>query len=147
MGIGAIFGGLYSAARKTISRSQLIWTAILFGISIIITSVMNTKLIVLLLLVIVGGLSVLFISLGNTTLQLGSDPKMRGRVMALWSIGFQGTTPIGGPIIGFIGDHANPRVGMAVGGVSAIIAGVIGAVILRGKYVSAPNLGVQSPER
>ncbi len=147
MGIGAIFGGLYSAGRQSISRMQLIWTAILFGISILITAFMDTKVIVLLILVIVGALSVLFVSLGNTTLQLGSDPKMRGRVMALWSIGFQGTTPIGGPIIGYIGDHANPRVGLAVGGFSAIVAGIVGAFILRNKYVSEPTMKVQSLER
>jgi len=71
-------------------------------------------------------LSVLFIALGNTTLQLTSEPYMRGRVMALWMIAFAGTTPIGGPIIGFISDHSNPRIGLATGGLSAIIAGGIG---------------------
>jgi len=76
--------------------------------------------------VIVGALSVLFIALGNTTLQLTSEPEMRGRVMSLWAVAFAGTTPVGGPIIGFISDHANPRIGLAVGGLSAIIAGVIG---------------------
>ena len=80
-------------------------------------------------LVVVGGLSILFISLGNSTLQLTSDPSMRGRVMALWSIAFLGTTPIGGPIIGAIADHSNPRIGLAVGGVSAVLAAIIGVVI------------------
>ena len=84
-------------------------------------------------LVLVGALSVLFISLGNTTLQLTSDANMRGRVMALWSIAFLGTTPIGGPIIGSIADHTNPRIGLVVGGASAIIAATIGATISKQK--------------
>ena len=51
---------------------------------------------------------------------------MRGRVLALWAIAFAGTTPIGGPIIGAIADHTNPRIGLLVGGTSAIIAAAIG---------------------
>jgi MFS family permease len=125
-GIGAIVGGLYTAGRSSTHETQLIWTAILFGLSILIASFMPTFTAVLIVLVLVGGLSVLFIALGNTTLQLTSEPSMRGRVMALWSIAFLGTTPIGGPIIGFISDHSNPRAGLAVGGLSAVVAGGIG---------------------
>jgi len=125
-GIGAIAGGLYTAGRAATKETQLIWSAILFGVSILLVSIMPTFTTALVLLVAMGALSVLFIALGNTTLQLTSDPSMRGRVMALWSIAFLGTTPIGGPLIGYISDHSNPRIGLAVGGLSALIAGGIG---------------------
>ena len=59
---------------------------------------------------------------GNTTLQLVAEDEMRGRVMALWSIAFIGTTPIGGPIIGYISQHASPRWGLATGGLAALVA-------------------------
>jgi MFS family permease len=130
-GVGAILGGLYTAGRSTMRETQLIWAALLFGLSIILAAVMPTFVMALVVLVIVGVCSVLFIALGNTTLQLTSDPTMRGRVMALWSIAFLGTTPIGGPIIGFISDHSNPRVGLAVGGLSGIIAAAIGLFAYR----------------
>jgi MFS family permease len=130
MGIGAVFGGLYSASKQSLTRKQLIWSALLFGGSILIASIINTISLILFVMVVVGALSVLFISLGNTTLQLSSEGSMRGRVMSLWSIGFQGTTPIGGPIIGFISDHSNPRVGLAVGGFATILAGIVGCLIL-----------------
>jgi MFS family permease len=96
---------------------------------LILMSLMPNLFTTFIVLVMVGGLSILFISLGNTTLQLTSDPSMRGRVMALWSIAFLGTTPIGGPIIGAIADHSNPRIGLAVGGLSAIVAAIFGIVI------------------
>lgn len=128
-GVGAIIGGLYTAGHAASRENQLIWTAILFGLSILVAACMPTFVAVLCVLVVVGGLSVLFIALGNTTLQLNSDPTMRGRVMSLWSIAFLGTTPIGGPIVGYISDHSNPRIGLAVGGVSAVIAGCIGLYI------------------
>lgn len=79
-------------------------------------------------LVLVGVLSILFIALTNSTLQLTTEPAMRGRVMSLYAITFIGTTPIGGPIIGFISDHANPRIGLMVGGLSALIAAAIGYI-------------------
>ena len=77
-------------------------------------------------LVLVGVFSINFLSLGNTTLQLGSVPEMRGRVMALWAVAFLGSTPIGGPIIGWIGEYAGPRWGLGVGGLAALIAGTLG---------------------
>jgi predicted MFS family arabinose efflux permease len=129
MGIGAVGGGLYSASRGVAKPKQLLIVTVLFGVSLLLTAVAPNIAIALLSLVIVGALSVLFISIGNTTLQLTSEPHMRGRVMALWAIAFAGTTPIGGPIIGAISDHSSPRVGLLVGGLSAIVASGIGLFI------------------
>jgi MFS family permease len=129
MGLGAVVGGLYSAGRGVATQKQLVGVAVLFGISLLLTAIAPDLLVALLLLVVVGSLSVLFISLGNTTLQLTSEATMRGRVMALWAIAFAGTTPIGGPIIGAIADHSNPRIGLLVGGVSALVAGAIGLAV------------------
>lgn len=131
MGAGAIVGGLYSAGRTAATQKRLAVAAGLFGLSLIFTAIAPGTVSALLLLVIMGGLSVLFISLGNTTLQLTSKPEMRGRVMALWAIAFAGTTPFGGPIIGAITDHSTPRVGIAVGGLAAVIAGLLGMAAIR----------------
>jgi MFS family permease len=130
-GLGAIFGGLYTAGRSNTGEKQLIWSAILFGLSIIVVSLMPSLLTAVIVLFFMGALSIIFIALGNTTLQLTSDPLMRGRVMSLWSIAFLGTTPIGGPLIGLISDHSNPRIGLAVGGLSGVIAGVIGMIVYK----------------
>jgi MFS family permease len=125
-GVGAILGGLYTAGQSAVRETQLVWSAILFGLSLLLVAAMPTYRLALVVLVLVGALSVLFIALGNTTLQLTSQPMMRGRVMALWSIAFLGTTPIGGPIIGYISDHSNPRIGLVLGGLAAVMAGGIG---------------------
>jgi MFS family permease len=76
--------------------------------------------------VLVGAASINVLATGNTTLQLRAAPELRGRVMALWAVAFLGTTPVGGPIIGYIGEHAGPRVGLAVGGSAALVAAVVG---------------------
>jgi MFS family permease len=131
LGLGSIIGALYIAGKKTTEQKQLVFITILFGLSVILVSVMPTLTTALFVMVIVGALSIIFIALGNTTLQLTSKPELRGRVMSLWSIAFQGTTPIGGPIVGAIADHANPRVGLLVGGEAALLAAIVGAIAAR----------------
>lgn len=144
MGIGAVIGGLYTAGSTSkLRESQLFWVALFFGVSTIATALMPTLGLILFVLVLVGALSVVFIALGNTTLQLTSDPTMRGRVMALWAIAFLGTTPIGGPIMGYICQHTNPRIGLAVGGLSSVIAAYIGYMVYtRASLKAAQTLSV-----
>jgi MFS family permease len=84
-------------------------------------------------LLFVGWASVSFIAAGNSTIQLSAEPSMRGRVIALWQVAFQGTTPVGGPAIGLIIALTDPRVGLAVGGVSCFAA-AIGGVALARRY-------------
>jgi len=79
---------------------------------------------------IVGAASVTFLSVGNSTLQLAARPDMRGRVMSLWAVAFLGTTPIGGPIAGYVAENAGGRAGLLLGGVSCIVAGATAASIL-----------------
>jgi MFS family permease len=82
-------------------------------------------------LLFAGWASVSFIAIGNSTIQLSSEPSMRGRVLALWQVAFQGTTPIGGPAIGWIIALTDPRIGLAVGGVACFAAAVGGAGLAR----------------
>jgi len=79
----------------------------------------------------VGWASVSFIAIGNSTIQLNAEPGMRGRVIALWQVAFQGTTPVGGPAIGWIIALTDPRIGLAVGGVSCFAAAIGGVALVR----------------
>jgi MFS family permease len=95
------------------------------------TALMPTLVLAVLMLLVVGFFSIAFTSLANATLQLNSAPEMLGRVMALWSMAFIGTTPIGGPVMGWIGEQAGARWALTVGGLAAIVAAAIGAWALR----------------
>ena len=134
-GVGSVIGGLYAAGRKKISPRMLVISAFGFGVSLTVAALMPTLALAVALMVVAGLFSINFISLGNITLQMESRPEMRGRVMALWTMAFLGSTPIGGPIIGWIGQHIGPRWGLGVGGVAAIIAAGIGVftIVRRGK--------------
>jgi MFS family permease len=130
LGVGAVAGGLLTASRKNTSFKALVIAALLFGMSTVAAAMMPTLGLAMAALVVVGFCSIVFSALGNTTLQLTSMPQMRGRVMALWSIAFLGSTTIGGPIIGYIGQNVGPEWALATGGVAALVAGTYGLIAL-----------------
>lgn len=132
MGIGAGIGGLYAAGRHKIAPHHLVIFAILFGASIVATAFMPTLQLAILGMFFVGIFSINLISLGQTMVQLESIYEMRGRVMALWSVAMVGSTAIGGPVVGFIGEYAGGRWGLAVGGiVTMLTAGYAVFTLLR----------------
>ncbi len=126
MGVGAVIGGLFTASRSRTGDGPLIRSTLVFGAVIVTASLMPTLPSMIALLVVVGAGSVTFLSVANSTMQLRADEAYRGRVMALWAVAFLGTTPFGGPIIGWIGENVGPRWGMAVGGVATVLAGLWG---------------------
>ncbi len=80
----------------------------------------------------------LFMATANTTLQLNSDPAMRGRVMALYGLLFLGTTPVGGPVMGWIAEAWGPRVGLAIGGSLSLAAALAAVSRVRVRRRAAP---------
>lgn len=132
MGIGSIIGGILIAQRTKATGKMLSLSAFFFGISVIIASVMPTLAFTMLALLIAGYFSVNFISLSNIILQFESKPEMRGRVMAYWTTAYMGSTVVGAPIIGWIGETFSPRVSLGFSGLSAIAAAFIGLYTLTG---------------
>jgi MFS family permease len=121
MGAGAVVGGLFTASRKVQSSPRMVGlTGMAFGASVLLTSIAPSLPLAIVALLIVGFFNINFTSLANVTLQLNAKPSMQGRVMALWSMAFLGTTPIGGPVMGAIGEHAGARVALAVAGLAAV---------------------------
>lgn len=122
MGAGALLGALLAAGREVPTHRLLAGAAAVFGVMLIAAALMPTLWLELLLLIPLGTCMITVQATGNSLLQLNSDPRFRGRVMALYVTVFVGTTPIGGPIIGFVAEHFGPRSGMAVGGVTTLLA-------------------------
>lgn len=131
MGVGSVIGGIGFAGRKSVMPGKLAGAALLFGIAILAAAFMPSLVLSALALVVVGVFSINFSSLGNSVLQLESSPQMRGRVMSFWAIAFLGTTTLGGPIVGWFGQTAGARWGLAIGGLAALVAAGLGAVLMR----------------
>lgn len=124
-GVGAIIGGLITARRPSVTTSVVAWSAVGWGASIIITAAAPTLLLALGSLLLVGAGLIAVNSLSKVCLQLSARPDMRGRVMSLWSIAWQGTTTIGAPIVGWIGQTFGARWSLVAGGVPTVLVGVL----------------------
>ncbi len=124
-GIGAVVGGLATAAGGRKPATSLAWTAIVFGSIQMLTSMAPTLAICYAIMILLGAASIRFLALGNATLQLAANPAMRGRVMALWAVAFLGSTPIGGPIVGWIGEQFGARIALGLGGVATLASGIL----------------------
>src|SRR5690606_25770807 len=64
-------------------------------------------------------------------IQLVADPQMRGRAMALFVVATGGTAPIGGPLVGWIGEAVSPRIAFAIGGLGTAVATLVMVLYLR----------------
>jgi MFS family permease len=131
MGVGAVGGGLLVAARGKIGMRTLIVAASGFGVALLFAALAPSLAIELVALALAGGASITFMSTANSTLQLNADPSMRGRVMSLWFVAFQGTTPIGGPLIGWVIAVAGARAGLGAGAASCVLAAALGLLAVR----------------
>ncbi len=131
MGVGAVAGGLLVAARGRTGLRPLVLASAAFAVVLGLAAVAPSLGVELVALVLVGWASVSFMSTGNSTLQLAAEASMRGRVMSLWFVAFQGSTPIGGPIIGWVAATAGARAGLGVGAVTGGIVALLGLALLR----------------
>ncbi len=131
MGVGAIAGALAAGARGRVSMRILIAASAAFGGFTLLAAAAPTLWFELAALMLVGAASVTFAAGVNSSLQLSVEPAMRGRVMALYSVVFLGSTPIGAPIAGWLSEAAGPRAGLLLGALAALVAAAAAAIVLR----------------
>ena len=131
MGIGSVAGALATGARGRTGPRLLVSAAAAFGAAELLVAVAPTVELQLAALVPLGAVSVTFAAGVNSALQLTVEPAMRGRVMALYSVVFLGSTPIGAPITGWIGDNVSASWSMLYGALIALVT-----VLVAGIYAS-----------
>ncbi|MEI6701088.1 MAG: MFS transporter [Actinomycetota bacterium] len=121
-GIGAVLGGIHAAYHGRPSQRRLAILGMGFGVAMVAMGLMPTEFLAGIAIFVVGYGSINYVATANGTLQLHSEPQMRGRVMALYSIAFLGTAPIGMPLIGFVIDSTGPRAAILTGAVATIVS-------------------------
>jgi MFS family permease len=130
LSLGSLLGALYTARRKTITGRNLIVSAFAFGIAMLGLSAVPNLWFAFPVGVLMGFASVGFLTSSTAIVQLLAEPVYRGRVLALQAMVFLGSTPIGGPIVGWVSDLGGPRAGVALGGIACIAAAVYGRYAL-----------------
>jgi len=124
LGLGAVLGALFSAARETATTWGLLLSCLAFGAVNLVTAAAPVLVAAYAAMVAMGFVNIVFNTLGRSVLLLGSDPGMHGRVLALHGLVFLGSTPFGGPLLGWICEALGARTGFVVAGLAALAAGV-----------------------
>ncbi|HQV56603.1 MAG TPA: MFS transporter, partial [Ilumatobacteraceae bacterium] len=125
--VGSLAGSLWTAQRRQVTSSQLVMATAAFGVSMMALAVTPGLIAAFVLSVPLGFASMTFMTSSTAIVQLLAAPEYRGRVLAIQAMVFLGSTPIGGPFVGWIADAAGPRPAIAVGAISCIVASLYGA--------------------
>jgi MFS family permease len=132
MAVGTLGGALVAARRGRPLKRLVLVSAFAFGVLEVLCALMPTYWLFLAMLVPTGFAALTFMTSANATLQLGSVPEMRGRVMALYTTVFFGGAPLGAPLMGWVAEMFGPRWSLVLGGsVSLAAAVVIGMLLAR----------------
>ena len=129
LAVGSLAGSLLAARRPEVRQRLVVGAAIAFGISVMLAGLMPSYLTFALLAPVTGLTALTFITSANTYMQLHTDAGVRGRVMALYLMIFMGGTPVGAPIIGWIGHEYGARWTLLGGGLMTIVGVVLSAML------------------
>ncbi|MGZ4606356.1 MAG: MFS transporter [Blastococcus sp.] len=153
--IGSLTGALLSTRRSLRPRQRfLVGSSVVFGLLTVVAGLMPGYWSFAVMLIPTGAAALVFSVANNSFVQLGVDPQMRGRVMALYFMCFMGGTPVGAPVIGWISEHLGAPWGLILGGGVCVVAGLTAAAFLaRGRRVrlvpqrTPPRLRLRVGER
>lgn len=146
LGLGAVIGALVSAARGRSSSRGLLLACLAFGAVNLVAAAMPSFGLALAVIAAVGVTNIIVNTLARTLMIIGSEPGMRGRVMALYGIVFLGSTPIGGPAVGWACQEWGARSGFVIAGLTAAGAAAVMLVTSRGSGPS-PHSAATPPGR
>ncbi|OON72325.1 MFS transporter [Streptomyces tsukubensis] len=130
MAAGSLAGALLAARRTTTRLRLLVAAALAFAGLEVVTAMAPSLWLFGALLVPIGMFGLTTNVTANQSIQLATDPEMRGRVMSLFMMVFTGGTPLGAPLLGWVTDTYGARIGFAAGGAIALVAAVAVGLIL-----------------
>jgi len=122
MGVGSIIGALVTGSHGRTSPRLIAAAALAFGAAALVAAAAPAMAVEIIALVLLGAASVTFAATINSSLQLAVIPPMRGRVMSLYSVVFLGSTPIGGPLAGWLSQAYDPRWALVLAAISGLSA-------------------------
>lgn len=126
LAVGSVTGALFSASREKPRAILLLATAFLIAICFSIAAVMPTYLSFGLAIMAIGWCAQTFMTTANSTVQLWTEPAMRGRVMAIYMGIVQGCTPFGAPLVGWVANRHGARCSLMVGAAAGLLAALVG---------------------
>ena len=151
LAVGSLTGALLAARRSNVRHRLVVGAALAFGVTVVLAGLMPSYLTFALLAPVTGLTALTFITAANTYMQLHTDAGVRGRVMALYMMIFMGGTPVGAPIIGWIGEEYGARWTLLGGGLLTIAGVAVSALVYlrldRARWGRAATVGETPVER
>ncbi len=129
--VGALFGALKVARRRTIDVRAVAFAALGYGVAMTLMALAPSEILAFAFGLYLGMASIAFLTASTSIVQIESAPEMRGRVLALQAVLFLGSTPIGGPIVGWVSQEWGARYGIGLGAAAALGAGAWGLLRAR----------------
>jgi MFS family permease len=145
MGVGSVAGALLTGARGRADARLIAGAALGFGLLSLLAAAMPSIALEIPVLALLGAAAVSFAAAINSSLQLAVEPEMRGRVMALYSIVFLGSTAIGGPLAGWLAEAYDPRVALLLAAVAGLSAAWAARVSLTHMHARPDRPGIAQP--
>jgi MFS family permease len=130
MGVGSVIGALVTGAHGRTDTRLIAGAALAFGALALLAALMPSLALEVPVLALLGASAVTFAAAINSSLQLAVEPEMRGRVMALYTVVFLGSTPIGGPLVGWLSEAYSPRIALLLAASAGIAAAWVGMSLL-----------------
>jgi MFS family permease len=131
LGAGSLAGALVTASRGEPSVRMLVGSLAAFGVLMLVAAAAPSLPLELAVLAPMGTAALVFQTTSNSLIQLRSDPALRGRVMAMYSVVFIGTTPIGAPIVGWVAQQYGPRAAMGLGAAAVLLTAAVALWLAR----------------
>jgi len=124
-GGGALAGGMYLASRRSVVGlgRVVMYSTLMLGVALIAFAFAGSFRVAAAVLPIVGAGFMMQMAATNTVLQTLVDDKLRGRVMAFYTMAFFGTAPIGSLLAGVAADRFGSKWTIALGGAACLLAG------------------------
>jgi hypothetical protein len=103
----------------------LTWSVVFVGLGELAAAATMSFNAVFVILPLVSFSAMLFTTTANTSVQLATDPGVRARVLAIYTIVLLGGTPIGASLVGYVAHRLSPRVGSAACGAVSVVAAAV----------------------
>lgn len=121
LAVGSLSGALMAARRPQVRLRLLIFAATGFGVAEIVAGLLPSYLAFALFAPVIGFCTITLLNSSNATMQMSSEPELRGRVMALYMTVVMGGTPLGAPVIGLVGEQLGARWTLIIGGAFVLV--------------------------
>jgi MFS family permease len=130
-GLGAVVSALIVAHRNLVGIRYIIMGAAALGVTMLLLGAISSVGAAVPLIFLMGMASVLYLTATTAIVQIEAKPEMHGRVLALQMVLIAGTTPIGGPLLGWLADMMGGRAPIILGGVVCLVAAAFGYLAIR----------------